>query len=180
MRSLNDLCANLTEVLCARAVEVLSSRGAGASEDLPMQAGSASEHREGSASSASEHGAGRAIAPRMETSDDSSKHASKASDHLSTETVADSEHAPQKRARQQEQTPMMQHTAAAFADYGSVVEVNGLRGVLAPLELEPAEAAVSVIALERVADNLFLATVADDRVLSVDEDMLKCMPQSQA
>ena len=93
-RSLSDLCANLTEVLCARAVEVLSSRGAGASEDLSMQAGSASEHREGSASSASEHVAGRAIAPRMETSDDSSKHASKASDHLSTETVADGEHAP--------------------------------------------------------------------------------------
>ena len=83
MRSLNDLCANLTEVLCARAVDVLSSRGAGASED-----------REGSASSASEHVAGRAIAPRMETSDDSSKHASKASDYLSTETVADGEHAP--------------------------------------------------------------------------------------
>jgi hypothetical protein len=91
----------------------------------------------------------------METSDDSSKHASKASDHLSTETVADGEHAPHKRARQQEQTAMMQHTAAAFADYGSVVEVDGLRGVLAPLELEPAEAAVSVIALERVADICF-------------------------
>ena len=83
VRSLNELCANLTEVLCARAVDVLSSRRAGASE-----------HREGSASCASEHVAAKAIAPRMETSDDSSKHASKASDHLSTETVADGEHAP--------------------------------------------------------------------------------------
>ena len=54
-RSLSDLCANLTEVLCARAVEVLSSRGAGASEDVSMQASSVSEHREGSASSAPEH-----------------------------------------------------------------------------------------------------------------------------
>ena len=134
-RSLSDLCANLTEVLCARAVEVLSSRGAGASEDLSMQAGSVSEHREGSASCASEHVAAKAIAPRMETSDDSSKHASKASVHLSTETVANAEHALHKRARQQEQTAMMQHTAAALADYGSVVEVDGLRSVLAPLEL---------------------------------------------
>ena len=51
-RSLSDLCVNLTEVLHTRAVDLLSSRGAGVSE-----------HREGSASSASEHVAGKAIAP---------------------------------------------------------------------------------------------------------------------
>ena len=53
VRSLNELCSNLTEVLCARAVDVLSSRRAGASE-----------HREGSASCASEHVAAKAIAPQ--------------------------------------------------------------------------------------------------------------------
>ena len=61
-----------------------------------------------------------------------------------------------------------------------ILEMNGMRGALAPLELEPAAAAVSVITLERAGENLFRATVADDRVLSVDADILKTMPQGQA
>ena len=61
-----------------------------------------------------------------------------------------------------------------------ILEMNGMRGALAPLELEPAAAAVSVITLERAGENLLRATAADDRVLSVDADILKTMPQGQA
>ena len=85
-----------------------------------------------------------------------------------------------KRIRQQQQSDTVQGSGSASVAYGSVVEVDGVRGVLAPLELEPAAAAVSVLTLERVADNLFLATVADGSVLRVDAAILETMPQGSA
>ena len=65
-------------------------------------------------------------------------------------------------------------------DYGSFVEVDGLRGVVRPLELEPAAAAASVIDLQRVDVNLYRVTLADDSVVSVDAATLKTLPQGGA
>ncbi len=66
---------------------------------------------------------------------------------------ADAEQLVPKRIRQQQQSDIVQGSGSASVAYGSVVEVDSVRGVLAPLELEPAAAAVSVLTLERVADN---------------------------
>ena len=44
----------------------------------------------------------------------------------------------------------MQGPKSVTVAYGSVVEMDGVRGVLTPLVLEPAIAAISELALERV------------------------------
>jgi hypothetical protein len=80
----------------------------------------------------------------MQEIDESSKHVRKASDHLSMETVPGGEHAPQKKARQQEPAAMMQHIEAALGE--------GRFRCVQVLQLPPAEAAVSVITLVRGAD----------------------------
>ena len=64
--------------------------------------------------------------------------------------------------------------------YGDNVIVDGQVGVLAPIALDPAEAAVSVTSLVRVNDNVFRATVADDRVLLLDRETLQTLPQGMA
>ena len=67
------------------------------------------------------------------------------------ETRVDAEHPAPKRTR---------HVA-----YGDAVEVDGLRGTVRPLELEPAEAAKRVLSSERVSDNSHRATAADGRIV---------------
>ena len=44
----------------------------------------------------------------------------------------------------------MQGPRSVTVAYGSAVEMDGVRGVLTPLVLEPATAAISVLTLERV------------------------------
>ena len=82
-----------------------------------------------------------------------------------------------KRARLSEQTDLVQHSTQLSSQVDHVVAADARRGIVRPLELEPAEAAVSVMSLERAGEHLFRATVADDRVLLLDREALQTMPQ---
>ena len=78
---------------------------------------------------------------------------SSAPEHLVMEIKIDQADAGQsapKRIRQQKQTDTVQGPRSVTVAYGSVVEMDGVRGVLTPLVLEPATAAISVLTLERV------------------------------
>ena len=60
----------------------------------------------------------------------------------------------------------MQHSTQLSSRVNQVVAADARRGIVRPLELKPAEAAVNVMSLERAGEHLFRATVADDSVLS--------------
>ena len=64
--------------------------------------------------------------------------------------------------------------------YGYKVEIDGRKGRVEPLEMDPTEAAASVITLTREGHDRFWATVADGRIIPVDSATLRSMPQGQA
>ena len=74
----------------------------------------------------------------------------------------------------------MQHSTQLSSHVDHVVAADARRGIVRPLELEPAEVAVSVMSLERAGEHLFRVTVADDRVSLLDREALKTLPQGQA
>ena len=126
-RPLKDLCDELSDGLRRAPSDVLCSREGSAPGCVAMPVSSGSEHASLPAGSTSEH-------LSRETK----------SDH------ADGEKPVSMKARRQEQG-----AAPASVGYGSVVEVDGLRGVVRPLDLEPAAAAVSMIALKHVGEKFF-------------------------
>ena len=54
--------------------------------------------------------------------------------------------------------------------------IEGRRCTVRPLELQSSEAALSVMSVARAGDDLFQTTVADDKVLLLDQKTLETLP----
>ena len=96
--------------------------------------------------------------------------------------AAESQQSPaaEEQAKRRKLVPTEGAAEHVSSPYGQVVTVDGRQGVVQPLEVQAAEAGLSVLAIKRIGDDLFHTTIADDRVLQLDRQTLETLPQGRA